>query len=153
MKDIAGLQTTLLVLTSSPSPPHWIFAFPKSNFIDSRLAEFFIVYDIYCLNGSPDLYKSTTCWGEVVSSKGLACCIAPKALAVIPRTRKTTATIKLPEVFLIIISALINKRPLIAVSKFNILFRICSSKGSKSFRPQNPIFWYNQIKKTARCPN
>src|SRR5712691_11112897 len=77
---------------------------------------------MYCLNGSPDLYTSTTCCGKLVPSKDFACCVAPKALAVIPRTKKTAAIIRLPEVFLIIISALIDKMPLIAVSKFNIYY-------------------------------
>jgi len=93
MKDTIWLQTTLLVLTSAPCPPHSIFAFPNSCLISCALAGFFIVSDMYCLNGSPDLYASITSWGTVVLSNGFDC-IAPKAVAAEPRTKIVAAITK-----------------------------------------------------------
>src|SRR5215469_1679240 len=98
MKDIASSQTTLLVLISSPCPPHSTFAFPNPSLVICTPVGFFIVSEMYCLKGSPDLYVSTTSWGVVELSNGFDC-IAPKAVVAKPRTRMIAVITRVANVF------------------------------------------------------
>jgi hypothetical protein len=101
MNETIWLHTTLLVLTSAPCPPHWIFAFPNSCLISCALAGFYIVSETYCLNGSPDLYVFLTSWGTVVLSNGFYC-IAPKAVPAKPRTKIVAAITRVAKAFFLV---------------------------------------------------
>src|SRR5689334_21463370 len=68
--------------------------------MSSALAGFFIVSEIYCLNGRPDFYKSSISWGVVELSNGFDF-VSPTAEVARPRAKMAADTPKVIKVFLL----------------------------------------------------
>ena len=96
-------------MTTTTSDTQKKLAFPNPSLAICAPVGFFIVSEMYCLNGSPDLYVSTTSWGVVELSNGFDC-IAPKAVVAKPRTRIIALSLELVK-FFFLISAPTTKPP------------------------------------------